>query len=152
MNRIKIRRPKSCANALPKHPYFCHVVMFLVLLENTLGQDVSKSILNTLWNEEREKSRNSQTRSRERGHCVATGTAALASNYFEFPLPPSSLMQLLIFPPCSHQNPTACSYSVIKSQFLLFSCITPFASVGALIGNLSGCLCRLGIFQSSRDF
>lgn len=55
VNRMRIRRKKSSAKALPKHPYFCHVVMFLVLLENTLGQDVSKSILNTLWNEEKEK-------------------------------------------------------------------------------------------------
>lgn len=39
-----------------KHPYFYHAVMFLALLENTLEQDVTKPILNTLWNEEKEKS------------------------------------------------------------------------------------------------
>lgn len=76
-----------------------------------IDQDVTKPILNTLWNEEREKKgMNSQTRSRERGHCVATGTTVLASNDFFFPLPTSLLMQLLIcsslFPSVSHIIPT----------------------------------------------
>lgn len=83
--------------ALTPSPFALRCVMYLQLLGNALGQDVTNPNLNTcswikkkvLWVERK------HTQTGKEG----TVSPAAVTSFFRFPLPTSSLMQLLIFLP-----------------------------------------------------
>lgn len=77
------------------HFVLCYV-MYLVLVENTLGQDVTNPILKHTHTK-KANVRIGKHATRKEG--TVSPSATLASSDFLFPLPTSSLMQLFIFPP-----------------------------------------------------